>query len=139
VAPPTGAALRVLLVEDDPDHVELVKRGLEGQARPVEVEVVGDGEAALRRLEAGARAELPDLLLLDLRLPGMEGLRLLQEVRARSWLAGLRCVVLTTSDAERDRVRARELRADDYLVKPGDLRSFARLVREATEPPGPAR
>jgi DNA-binding response OmpR family regulator len=137
VAPPTGASLRVLLVEDDPDHVELVKRGLEGQARPVEVEVVGDGEAALRRLEADA-PELPDLLLLDLRLPGMEGLRLLQEVRARSWLAGLRCVVLTTSDAERDRVRARELRADDYLVKPGDLGSFARLVREATAA-GPAR
>jgi DNA-binding response OmpR family regulator len=63
----------------------------------------------------------------------MEGLRLLQEVRSRSWLAGLRCVVLTTSNAERDRVRARELRADAYLVKPGDRESFDRLVREACE------
>lgn len=123
--------VRVLIVEDDPDHAELVRRGLEAQPRPVEVEVVTDGEAALARL--GESAPRPDLLLLDLRLPRMDGLRLLEAVKARKELSDLPCVVLTTSDAEGDRVRARELRADSYLVKPGDGESFARLVREAAD------
>lgn len=129
--PLAGAPVRVLIVEDDPDHAELVRRGLEAQPRPVEVEVVTDGEAALARL--GADAPRPDLLLLDLRLPRMDGLSLLEVVKSRPELSGLPCVVLTTSDAEGDRVRARELRADSYLVKPGEPGSFARLVREAAD------
>jgi len=129
--PLASAPVRVLIVEDDPDTAELVRRGLEAQPRPVEVEVVADGEAALARLAASVA--LPDLLLLDLRLPRMDGLRLLEAVKSRPDLSDLPCVVLTTSDAERDRVRARELRADSYLVKPGDGESFARLVREAAD------
>jgi two-component system, response regulator len=129
--PLAGAPVRVLIVEDDPDHAELVRRGLETQPRPVEVEVVVDGEAALARL--AAPAPRPDLLLLDLRLPRLDGLTLLEMVKSRPELSDLPCVVLTTSDAEGDRVRARALRADRYLVKPGDGESFARLVREAAD------
>lgn len=120
--------MRVLLVEDDLDHAELVRRVLDAQPQPVELEVVADGESALSRLDG---AERPDLVLLDLRLPRASGLRVLEELKSRPGLAGVPCVVLTTSDAESDRVRARELRADDYLVKPGDPDSFARIVREA--------
>lgn len=125
---PTNVPVRVLLVEDDLDHAELVRRVIGAQPQPVELEVVADGESALERLDA---AERPDLVLLDLRLPRASGLRVLEELKSRPGLAGVPCVVLTTSDAERDRVRARELRADDYLVKPGDPESFARIVREA--------
>jgi DNA-binding response OmpR family regulator len=120
----------VLLVEDDPDHAELVRRGLEAHEPPVEVTVIGDGEAALAYLLALEPRALPHLVLLDLRLPRMSGLELLREVRSRPVVCDLPCVVLTTSAAERDVVRAHELRADSYLVKPGDRDSFARVVRD---------
>jgi CheY-like chemotaxis protein len=128
--PPVARAgpLRVLLVEDDLDHVELVRRGLEAQGRDVEVTVASDGEAALATLEAAEPGSLPHLVLLDLRLPRMDGLQLLHEVKSRRRLRALPCVVLTTSDAERDMLRAYELHAHSYLVKPGDRGSFARLM-----------
>lgn len=125
--------LRVLLVEDDPDHAELVRRGLEEQQRSVDVDVVTDGEAALAHLEALEPAALPHLVLLDLRLPRMDGLQLLRAVKSRPQLCTLPCVVLTTSDAERDMVRAYELHANSYLVKPGDRESFARLMGEVEQ------
>ena len=125
--------MRVLLVEDDPDHAELVRRGLEAHEPPVELTVVGDGEAALEYLEALEPGSLPHLVLLDLRLPRMGGLELLRVVRSRPVLGELPCVILTTSDAERDVLAAHELRADSYLVKPGDRGSFARLVREVEQ------
>jgi CheY-like chemotaxis protein len=124
-------AFRVLLVEDDPDHAELVRRGLAEQPAPVRTDVVEDGEAALEYLRSGlARAEnvRPHLILLDLRLPKMDGLQLLREVKAIPELCGIPCVVLTTSDAARDVERAYELHANSYLVKPGDHDGFRKLI-----------
>jgi DNA-binding response OmpR family regulator len=127
------ANLRILLVEDDPDHAELVLRGFEEQERTVDVDVVCDGEAALAHLEALDAASLPHLVLLDLRLPRMDGLQLLREVKSRRQLRALPCVVLTTSDADRDMVRAYELHANSYLVKPGNREGFARLMGEVEQ------
>ncbi len=125
------SVFRVLLVEDDPDHAELVRRGLEDQHAPVDLTVLEDGEAALdflrRRLPA-ADEQRPHLILLDLRLPKMDGLQVLREVKSVPELRAIPCVVLTTSDAERDVARAYELHANSYLVKPGDNERFTELM-----------
>jgi CheY-like chemotaxis protein len=124
------SVFRVLLVEDDPDHAELVRRGLEEQHAPVEITVLEDGEAALDflRNDSVAEGRRPHLILLDLRLPKMDGLQLLREVKSQPGLRGIPCVVLTTSDAERDVARAYELHANSYLVKPGDNGCFTELM-----------
>jgi len=121
---------RVLLVEDDPDHAELVRRGLEEQQAPVAITVLEDGEAALDYLRGGVltNGQRPHLILLDLRLPRMDGLQLLREVKTLPELRAIPCVVLTTSDAERDVARAYELHANSYLVKPGESGRFTELM-----------
>ncbi len=121
--------LRVLLVEDDADHAELVRRGLTGLHSPVELTVCADAEAALESLRAQGGAT-PHLILLDLRLPRMNGLQLLGELRASPGLSAIPCVVLTTSEAEGDVARARELHVSRYLVKPADHERFAALVAD---------
>ncbi len=129
--PPLERPFRVLLVEDDPDHAELVRRGLAEQRAPVEITVLEDGEAALdylSRERTDGNARRPHLILLDLRLPKMDGLQLLQRVKSVPALRAIPCVVLTTSDAERDVTRAYELHANSYLVKPGDADGFTKLM-----------
>ncbi len=127
-------SLRVLLVEDDPDHAELVRRGLGGQRASVDITVIEDGETALaylRRQSASGNGERPPhLILLDLSLPRMDGFAVLREVKAAPELRGIPCVVLSTSDDESDVCRAYELHASSYLVKPGDELCFTKLLAE---------
>lgn len=122
--------LRVLLVEDDADHAELVRRGLAGQGAGVELTVCPDAEAALGALERAGADGSPHLVLLDLRLPGMTGLQLLRELKSGERTAAIPCVVLTTSEAEADVARARELAASRYLVKPADEQRLGLLLTE---------
>ena len=129
-APRRSSVFRVLLVEDDPDHAELVRRGLADQRAAVDVTVIEDGEAALEYLQrrTSTDEDRPHLILLDLRLPRMDGLQLLSAVKAVPELRGIPCVVLTTSDAERDVKRAYELHANSYLVKPADHSGYSELM-----------
>jgi CheY-like chemotaxis protein len=123
--------LRVLLVEDDPDHAELVRRGLEECGSSLELTHVGDGEAALDYLRRRAPREAagrPHLILLDLRLPRIDGLEVLREIKTSPELCDIPCVVLTTSRAEADMVQAYRLHANSYLVKPGDYQRFVELI-----------
>jgi CheY-like chemotaxis protein len=123
--------VRVLLVEDDPDHAELVRRGLEEYGSRLQLTHVADGESALEYLkDRGPRSTpgRPHLILLDLRLPRMDGLELLREIKATPDLADIPCVVLTTSRAEGDMVKAYRLHANSYLVKPADHRRFVELM-----------
>jgi len=123
--------LRVLLVEDDPDHAELVRRGLEEFGSRLELTHVGDGEAALDYLRSRAprdAAGRPHLVLLDLRLPRIDGLEVLREIKTSPELCDIPCVVLTTSKAEGDMVQAYRLHANSYLVKPGDYQRFVELI-----------
>lgn len=129
--PPTSVSpLRVLLVEDDADHAELVRRGLAGQGPRVELTVCVDAESALDTLRHPGGEGGPHLVLLDLRLPGMTGLQLLRELKGSPELAEVPCVVLTTSEAEGDVARARELAASRYLVKPADESRLEALLAE---------
>jgi CheY-like chemotaxis protein len=126
-----GESFRVLLVEDDPDHAELVRRGLETYGSHVELTHVADGETALEYLRDRAPREAPgrpDLILLDLRLPRMDGLEVLREIKSAPDLTDIPCVVLTTSRAEGDMLKAYRLHANSYLVKPGEYERFVELI-----------
>jgi CheY-like chemotaxis protein len=127
------APLRVLLVEDDLDHAELVRRGLDECHANLQLVHVEDGEAALaylQRHDARDSPERPHLILLDLRLPRIDGLEVLREIKASPDLADIPCVVLTTSRAEGDMVKAYRLHANSYLVKPGSYEHFVELMAE---------
>jgi CheY-like chemotaxis protein len=126
-----GETLRVLLVEDDPDHAELVRRGLETYHSRLELTHVADGETALAYLKERAPRDAPGrphLILLDLRLPRMDGLEVLREIKAAPDLSDIPCVVLTTSRAEGDMLKAYRLHANSYLVKPGEYERFVELI-----------
>ena len=127
---------RILVVEDDRDLADLSRMQLEEAGFAVEVR--GDGLDAWQRIEAG---EHFDLVLLDLGLPGMDGLDLCRRIRTRDGYLPL--IVLTARGAELDRVLGLELGADDYLVKPvGGRELIARvraLLRRAEALAAPAR
>lgn len=103
---------RVLVVEDDPDIVELISHYLEGDG--FRVEALGNGEEARRRV----KAESFDLLILDLQLPGMDGLTLCAALRRDSRTESLPVIMLTARGDESDRIVGLEVGADDYVVKP---------------------
>lgn len=131
-----GEPLLILLVEDNPDHAELVMRSLADFQVANTIVHVEDGEAALDYLHGrGAYSfrqdfPLPHLMLLDLRLPKVDGLQVLKEVKESEKLRPLPVVILTTSDAERDLAMAYEYHANSYLTKPVDFFDFSKLLRD---------
>ncbi|HWH69358.1 MAG TPA: response regulator [Candidatus Sulfotelmatobacter sp.] len=120
----------VMLVEDDSDHVALILRSLRKQGMADEVMVMLDGQEALDFLFAqGTFAQrdplhLPSVILLDLKLPKMNGLQVLKRVRAEERTRTLPVVVLTSSDAEEDVHESYRLGANSYVRKPTDFREF---------------
>ena len=124
----------VLLVEDNEDHAELLKRTLR-EATDLRIVHARDGEAALDYLglsgpDAGqGRNEIPALVLLDLRLPRIDGLDVLRRIKAVQSLRPVPVVVLTTSSAPSDIARAYHLHANSYLAKPVSFDHFGRLMR----------
>ena len=117
------ALRRALVVEDDPDIVELLVHYL--TADGWSVEAVADGRAALERIRAGSY----QLLVLDLQLPGMDGLALCTEVRRDKRTRDLPVVMLTARGDETDRIVGLELGADDYIVKPFSPKELVARVR----------
>ncbi|MHB8120858.1 MAG: response regulator [Desulfuromonadaceae bacterium] len=129
-----GEPLTILLVEDNPDHAELVMRNMEDFQVANRIIHVEDGEAALDYLYGRAgygdrnSFPLPHLMLLDLRLPKIDGLQVLKEVKTNAALKALPVVVLTTSDAERDMAMAYEYHANSYVTKPVSFGEFSKLL-----------
>jgi len=132
----TGEPLVILLVEDNPDHAELVLRSLDDFQVINKIVHVEDGEVALEYLHGqGIYADrhshpMPHLMLLDLRLPKVDGLQVLKVVKESEKLRPLPVVILTTSDAERDLAMAYEYHANSYLTKPVDFIDFSKLLRD---------
>ena len=126
----------VLLVEDDADHAELVRRCLNEHLPAARVHHASDGQKALDYLQRKGEhsdptaSPQPDLILLDLRLPVVDGLTVLGEIKASSELHRVPVVVLTTSDAEKDLARAYDAHVNSYLVKPMDFAKFDRLIQD---------
>ena len=131
-----GKPLTILLVEDNPDHAELVKRNLEEFQVANHIYHVEDGEAALdyvyRRNTYSDQVKFPrpDLILLDLRLPRIDGLEVLKQIKCDLTLQAIPVVVLTTSDAEKDLAQAYEYHANSYVTKPVNFDNFSRLLRD---------
>lgn len=123
--------VKFLLVEDDDTHAHLVSRSLAKSKVENEVVRVKDGLEAiqfLRREGKFAGQSLPDVILLDLKLPKMDGHEVLQSIKSNPKLMKIPVVVMTTSDAESDRARAYEHHANSYVVKPVDFDRFRQLV-----------
>lgn len=128
----------VLFVEDNPDDVDITMMALEAEAFPYKVVVARDGEEALEflfgvgRYAGRDRGRAPVLVILDLRMPKVDGLEVLKAMREDRWLKYVIAVILTTSDEERDRVTAQKLGANLYFKKPmsfDELRAIVRQIR----------
>lgn len=131
-----GEPLRVLLVEDNPAHAELVIRGLEDHHVANQIHHVSDGALALDYLlrqgeyQDPKASSRPDIILLDLRLPKVDGLEVLAKIKSLEELKTIPVVVLTTSKAEADVARAYEGHVNSYLVKPIDFEKFASMMQD---------
>jgi two-component system, response regulator len=121
----------VLYVEDDLDHAELVQRSLAPHISGGSILHIEDGEAALDYLGRidSDRADRPRLILLDLRLPKVDGLEVLHRVKTDPRLSDIPVVVLTTSANDADLERAYAQRANSYLVKPEDFPALDELMK----------
>lgn len=130
-----GEPLVILHVEDNPDHANLVLRTLRKHEVANDVYLVEDGEAALdfllrlRDFADSKRSPRPHVILLDLRIPKMDGLDLLRIIKTTEELKSIPVVVLTSSETERDVARAYEYHANSYLVKPVDFGAFMQMMK----------
>ena len=122
--------VRVLLVEDDPAHAELIIRSLENHPIGNQIRHLLDGEEALDYLARLGDESRPDVILLDLRLPKIDGLEVLRRIRSVKKLDGIPVVVLSTSRDEADAKEAYARYANSYIVKPLDFASFAKLMED---------
>jgi CheY-like chemotaxis protein len=126
---------RILIVEDDPRDVELTLAALEQYNLTNEVVVTRDGQEALdylyRRGQFNTRSdENPAVMLLDLKLPKIDGLEVLQQIKCDEHLKMIPVVVLTSSHEEKDMIRSYNLGANAYVVKPVDFHEFVNAVKE---------
>jgi two-component system, chemotaxis family, response regulator Rcp1 len=127
-----GRPIEILLVEDSPSDTELTLEALRDFKVRNHVSVVEDGVLAmqfLRREGPYAEAPRPDLIMLDLNLPRKDGREVLAEIKADPGLKMIPVVVLTTSKAENDILRAYQLNANCYIAKPVDFNQFLEVVR----------
>lgn len=126
----------VMLIEDNLDHAELVMRTLADHQVVNEIRHFTEGQSALdylfRRGEYAdpAKSPHPNLILLDLRLPRVDGLDILKEIKNSDDLRSIPVVILTTSEAERDIARAYLNHANSYLVKPVGFEEFSKLMED---------
>jgi two-component system response regulator len=122
----------ILLVEDNDDDVELTRQGFKLAKLAANLHHAPDGEeclAFLRKQGVYAHAPTPDLILLDLNMPRMDGRTVLAELVADETLRHLPVVILTTSAEEREVLRMYQLRCSSYIVKPVDFDEFLRVIR----------
>jgi DNA-binding response OmpR family regulator len=132
---PTNKFGRILVVEDDPRDVELILIALEEHNLINEVVVTRDGQEALDYLYCRGKFDArpignPSVMLLDLKLPKVDGLEVLQKIRSEELLRMIPVVMLTSSQEEKDMIKSYKLGANAYVVKPVDFHGFVNAVRE---------
>ena len=133
---PQVEPVEILLVEDDPGDVLMTTEALADSKVLNNLTVVNNGEEALRYLlQEGEHADAvrPDLVLLDLNLPRVDGREVLARVKADDRLRTIPVVVLTTSEAEEDVLRSYDLHANAYVTKPVDFESFVEVIRQVDD------
>ncbi len=126
--------LTILLVEDDPADQKLIRMSLREQKVANDVHAVGSGEEGLdflhRRGEHADGAPRPDLILLDLNMPGMGGKEFLRRLKLEEDLKQIPVIILTTSDSERDIIDSYKLQASGYVHKPVSLDEFKQVMQK---------
>ena len=131
-----GTRITILLAEDDPGDQELTRRALQNDLDRIDLRIVEDGEEALdylRQRDAYADpddAPRPDLILLDLNMPRMNGREVLKVMKGDADLGRIPVVVLTTSEQEADILRSYDLGCNSYIQKPVDMDQFVNAVRQ---------
>nr|WP_320162392.1 response regulator [uncultured Methanoregula sp.] len=131
-----GEPLTILLVEDNEAHAELVMRGMRDQRVANRIYHVLDGEQALDYLYCRGKfsdpvtCKRPNLILLDLRLPRIDGLEVLRIIKENPEFRRIPVVILTSSDAESDIAKSYDYHANSYVVKPLDFKTFTRLMED---------
>jgi len=131
-----GEPVLVMLVEDNADHAELVIRTMEDHRIANKILHFTDGQSALDYLLRRGEYENPEssprphMILLDLRLPRVDGLEVLQSVKQQEETKGIPVIILTTSEAERDVTRAYDNYVNSYLVKPVGFEEFSKLMND---------
>ncbi len=130
-----GEPIVILLAEDENGHAELVRRSLEGAKVANTLIRVADGQEALDYLyrkngfSDPAKSPWPGIIMLDLRMPRVDGLTVLKSIKADPGLMRIPVVILTTSEAEKDIAEAYDCHANSYLVKPMDFAKFTELMQ----------
>jgi CheY-like chemotaxis protein len=122
-----GRAAEVLLVEDNYGDVLLTREACEKVATPIRLSVAKDGEEALAMLRGGGQV-LPDLVLLDLNLPRLDGREVLHAIKSDPSLQRIPVIVLTSSKADIDILKSYDLKANSYIVKPVDFERLQAVV-----------
>ena len=122
-----GKMIKILVVEDNPGDVELIRRTFAALELPNEVQVVSDGRGALEHLHrviSESRQSLPDLMILDLNLPRLDGREVLEALKGNVDLRHIPIAVFTSSQSEKDIANAHQAGANCYIVKSIDLNEF---------------
>jgi two-component system response regulator len=128
--------VKILLVEDNEAHADLAKEALKDAKVTVDLNIVETGEDALQYLlneKEYAEATRPDLILLDLNLPGIDGREVLEIIKADPEIRCIPVVILTTSEAEKDMLLTYNNHANCYIKKPVDFEQFQKVVYELTD------
>ncbi len=124
-------------MEDDRGHAELVKSGFKRLGSKENILHLADGGKALAHLSQYSAASrdnpLPDLVILDLRLPTVDGLEILKEMKSNNRLKSIPVAILSTSDADQDKSRAQELGADGYYTKPWSFKDLCHVIEEISD------
>ena len=129
--------ISILLVEDDPADQKLIRASLKQQRLANDLHIVSSGEEGIDFLRGrgdySGRAAQPDLILLDLNMPGMGGKEFLRRIKDDEGLKQIPVVILTTSDSERDIIESYKLQASGYVSKPVTLDEFKEVMRKIKE------
>ncbi|MDX8410215.1 MAG: response regulator [Mariprofundales bacterium] len=126
----------MLLIEDNPADARLVEEALHENKVLIDLHTVNDGETALDYLHQRgtfSNAATPDLILLDLNLPGMDGREILTHIKQDPLLLKIPTIILTTSQADRDIIATYKLNANAYVIKPLDFGQFMGIVRDTAQ------
>jgi two-component system, chemotaxis family, response regulator Rcp1 len=127
---------RLLVIEDNPADVDLLRRALDRAGVDYELTVVDDGADALALMRPGSTTEsqpAPDLAIVDLNLPKHGGLEIIEQMRANPKYASVPVVILSSSSAPRDRAKMERFHVRRYIVKPADFEEYMNIGRQISE------